>query len=199
MIPCAVCGEPMHCSRKSLPVGQAAHRRCRYPDGANHGRASTYDRGCRCDECRAAKSAAVREWTRKNKYWSKPDVVARRKELRSTQDARDAERRRWERYYRENREQLTVAAKVKEVRRKGAPTIPFTAEQLADRLSMFAGCWMCGCERDETFHVDHVKPLSKGGWHCLSNLRPSCPSCNISKGAKWPLSELGTLRVSSRG
>ena len=187
MMPCAVCGELMHRSRTSLPEGEAKHQRCR-AEVLVHGRTSTYSkRGCRCDECRAAQSAAVREWTSKHNYWSKPDVVARRKELRSTQDARDAEKRRWERYYRENREQLIVATKVKEVRRKGAPTIPFTAEQLADRLSMFSGCWMCGCDRDETFHVDHVKPLSKGGWHCLSNLRPACPTCNLSKGAKWPL------------
>lgn len=199
MAPCAVCGEPMHMSRNSLPVGQAAHRRCRFPDGANHGRASTYDRGCRCDECRAAKAAAVREWTRKHNYWSRPEVVAARKSRRSSESAREAEKRRWGRYYRENREQLIVAYKAKEVRRKGAPTIPFTVAQLEDRLSMYAGCWICGCALGERFHVDHVKPLARGGWHCLSNLRPSCPSCNISKGAKWPLSELGTLRDSSRG
>ena len=187
-VPCAFCGEPMYLGGSSRPQGEAMHNRCRI-ESAGHG-VSRYGRGCRCDECRAASSAAVREWTSKHNYWSKPDVVARRKELRSTQDARDAEKRRWERYYRENREQLIVATKVKEVRRKGAPTIPFTVAQLEDRLSMFAGCWMCGCERGESFHIDHVKPLSKGGWHCLSNLRPSCPSCNLSKGAKWPLEKV---------
>ncbi|MBT2266408.1 HNH endonuclease [Rhodococcus erythropolis] len=36
-------------------------------------------------------------------------------------------------------------------------------------------------------HLDHVKPLSAGGPHMLSNLRPSCADCNLSKGAKWPL------------
>ncbi|MGW8593542.1 HNH endonuclease [Dietzia sp. NPDC055877] len=56
---------------------------------------------------------------------------------------------------------------------------------------MFAGCWICGSVLDE-FHVDHVKPLSKGGWHCLSNLRPCCPSCNLRKGAKWPITEFVT-------
>lgn len=192
-VPCAVCGEPMYLGSTSFPDGQARHQRCmsRTPDGELiHGRAAYSGHGCRCDECRAASSAAVREWTRKNKYWSKPDVVARRKELRSTQDARDAEKRRWGRYYRENREQLIVAAKVQDVRRKGAPTIQFTLQQLEDRLSMFDGCWMCGCSLGGGFHIDHVKPLSKGGWHCLSNLRPSCPSCNLSKGAKWPLEKV---------
>lgn len=199
MIPCAVCGEPMHSSRKGLPVGQAAHRRCKYPAAAAHGSVARYRRGCRCDECRAANTESMRRYIESSNYWSRPDVVARRKELRSTQDARDAEKRRWERYYRENREQLIVAAKAKEVRRKGAPTIPFTVAQLEERLSMFAGCWMCGAELDGGMHIDHVKPLSKGGWHCLSNLRPACGPCNLSKGAKWPLSELETLRASSQG
>ena len=199
MAPCAVCGEPMHTSRKGLPVGQAAHRRCKYPAASAHGSVARYRRGCRCDECRAANTESMRRYIESSNYWSKPDVVARRKELRSAQDARDAEKRRWERYYRENREQLIVATKVKEVRRKGAPTIPFTVAQLEERLSMFDGCWMCGAELDGGMHIDHVKPLSKGGWHCLSNLRPACGPCNLSKGAKWPLSELETLRASSQG
>lgn len=68
-------------------------------------------------------------------------------------------------------------------RRRGAATIPFTAAQLAQRMSMFAGCWMCGGPREA---IDHVKPLNKGGTHCLSNLRISCSHCNTSKGDRWP-------------
>ena len=190
MMPCAVCGELMHRSRTSLPEGEAKHRRCRAEVWV-HGRASTYGkRGCRCSECRAAASAAVREWTSKHNYWSDPEVVERRRQIRSSEDAREAERARWARYYSENRPAMIAAAKAKEVRRKGVPTIPFTAEQLTDRLSMFAGCWMCGDDLSDGLHVDHVKPLARGGWHCLSNLRPACPSCNISKGAKWPLDKV---------
>lgn len=190
MMSCAVCGELMHRSRTSLPEGEAKHRRCRAAVLV-HGRASTYGkRGCRCNECRAAASAAVREWTRKNNYWSDPEVVERRRQARSSVEARDVGRARWARYYNENRPAMLAAAKAKEVRRKGAPTIPFTVKQLEDRLSMFAGCWMCGAEPDEGFHVDHVKPLARGGWHCLSNLRPACGPCNWSKGAKWPLDKV---------
>jgi 5-methylcytosine-specific restriction endonuclease McrA len=43
-------------------------------------------------------------------------------------------------------------------------------------------CWMCGGAFDE---VDHVKPLSKGGIHALSNMRPSCDHCNNTKHARW--------------
>lgn len=183
----------MHTSRTSRPSGESRHRRCSvgFTNGERrHGLVYTYKSGCRCTECCEAKSVAMRAWHAEHSYWSRPDVVARRKERRSTQDARDAEKRRWERYYRENRDSVIAAARDKAARRNGAPTIPFTADQLEDRLSMFAGCWMCGGERDESFHVDHVKPLSKGGWHCLANLRPACGPCNISKGAKWPLGKV---------
>ena len=30
-------------------------------------------------------------------------------------------------------------------------------------------------------HVDHVRPLSRGGWEHESNLVPACGSCNSSK------------------
>jgi 5-methylcytosine-specific restriction endonuclease McrA len=34
-------------------------------------------------------------------------------------------------------------------------------------------------------HVDHVKPIAKGGLNVLSNMRPACGSCNSAKRAKW--------------
>ena len=187
-VPCAFCGELMYLGRGSRAPGEAMHNRCRI-ESAGHG-VSRYRRGCRCDECRAANTASMRRYVDSSGYFSRPDVVARRKQRRSSEAARDAEKRRWDRYYRENRDSVIAAARDKAARRNGAPTIPFTADQLEDRLSMFAGCWMCGGERDESFHVDHVKPLSKGGWHCLANLRPACGPCNISKGAKWPLGKV---------
>lgn len=63
-------------------------------------------------------------------------------------------------------------------------SIPFTSAKLEARLSMFAGCWMCGGAAD---CVDHVKPLAKGGADTLANLRPACTPCNASKGSAWPL------------
>ena len=69
-----------------------------------------------------------------------------------------------------------------------ATVVPFSQEELLKRMAYFGNkCWMCGGPFE---HIDHVKPISKGGPHMLSNLRPSCRSCNSSKGAKWPLEEL---------
>lgn len=66
--------------------------------------------------------------------------------------------------------------------RKQAIVVPFTSAQLAQRLAMFSGCWICGGVAGT---VDHVKPLSKGGPHMLANLRPACLSCNSRKHATW--------------
>lgn len=69
-------------------------------------------------------------------------------------------------------------------RRFGVPVIAFTEAQLVARLSMWAGCWMCGGAADQ---IDHMKPLCKGGAHVLSNIRPVCGPCNLRKGRRWPL------------
>lgn len=62
-----------------------------------------------------------------------------------------------------------------------------TAESIRQRMAYFGNrCWICGGPFEQ---VDHVKPLSKGGAHCLANLRPSCASCNNRKRARWPLSK----------
>lgn len=194
-VPCAACGEPLHLGSSSRPAGEAVHRRCmtHTPDGELiHGVMAYKKRGCRCDVCTAEASDAVRQWTRKNNYWAKPDVVARRRSQRSTPEGRAKEREQYRRYYEANRAIEIRRAADRWAKRKGAPTVPFTRDQLEARLSMFAGCWMCGAGLDE-LHIDHVKPLSRGGWHCLSNLRPACPACNLSKGAKWPLHNLAPM------
>lgn len=55
----------------------------------------------------------------------------------------------------------------------------FTRAQLEQRMSVFGfKCAYCGGNFD---HIDHVKAISKGGYHCLSNLRPSCKKCNQEK------------------
>lgn len=89
--------------------------------------------------------------------------------------AKDAERTKLHRH-------IQNAARRSRVR--ATSTVPFTATELAARLSMFPGCWMCGGPKQE---IDHVKPLVKGGMHCLANLRPICSTCNRRKGSAWPL------------
>jgi 5-methylcytosine-specific restriction endonuclease McrA len=56
---------------------------------------------------------------------------------------------------------------------------------------------LCGCCSPADFaklykrarllgmHVDHIKPLAKGGKHCIKNLQLLTPVENMRKGAKW--------------
>lgn len=84
------------------------------------------------------------------------------------------------------RELNRMSVAVRKVRLAKAQTIPFTVEQLEARLAFYGWkCWMCKTAPFE--HLDHVKPISKGGSHMLSNLRPACGFCNMSKKDKWPL------------
>lgn len=71
-------------------------------------------------------------------------------------------------------------------RERSVLRIRFAPEQLAAKMAYWGNCcWLC---RIPATHIDHVKPLSKGGPHVLANLRPICKSCNSRKRNKWPLS-----------
>jgi 5-methylcytosine-specific restriction endonuclease McrA len=37
------------------------------------------------------------------------------------------------------------------------------------------------------YHLDHIKPLARGGTNHQTNLQLLCPPCNLSKSAKDPI------------
>jgi 5-methylcytosine-specific restriction endonuclease McrA len=62
----------------------------------------------------------------------------------------------------------------------------FVAATMAKR---FVKCYYCKSRiLSSTLHWDHIIPLSKGGQHSVENLCVSCPTCNLTKGAKSLLS-----------
>ena len=88
-----------------------------------------------------------------------------------------------ERYWRNPAYARAKSARRKAMRRRVAIGV-ITSEALASRIAYYGGkCWMCGAEYE---HLDHVKPLSKGGPHMLANLRPACAPCNQLKSNHWP-------------
>ena len=52
-------------------------------------------------------------------------------------------------------------------------------------------CHHCSCTLDFSakgqVHLDHLKPLSKGGSHTITNVVWSCASCNLKKSATYHL------------
>jgi 5-methylcytosine-specific restriction endonuclease McrA len=63
-----------------------------------------------------------------------------------------------------------------------AKIVKFSNKDYLLRMEVFGNkCYYC----DGPFeHLDHAIALSKGGYHCLANFRPSCESCNLSKSSK---------------
>lgn len=88
------------------------------------------------------------------------------------------------RWLHENAERAAEYARKRRALMRDAAITKFTQEQLQQRVAYYGGkCWIC---READYeHMDHVKPLSKGGPHCLANLRPACAACNIQKSAAW--------------
>ena len=69
-------------------------------------------------------------------------------------------------------------------RRYDAPTDRmFTASDVLARYDAQAGrCYYCGSLLTESYTVDHLRPLSRGGTNDPDNVVVACKSCNDSKG-----------------
>lgn len=78
-----------------------------------------------------------------------------------------------------------LGAHRRRIRMAGVASVPFTFEQVLARFAMFGDrCWMCGVAGVD-LHMDHVKPVARGGPHMLSNIRPACKPCNSRKSDRW--------------
>lgn len=58
-------------------------------------------------------------------------------------------------------------------------------------------CVYCGSFLGTKYHVDHIIPLASGGSNWPENIQITCPSCNLSKGAKDPVAFAMGIGLSS--
>lgn len=71
-----------------------------------------------------------------------------------------------------------------------------TAEDIQAQYTRQKGkCFYCGCKVGDTYDVDHIVPLSRGGTNWPENLVIACPSCNRSKQNKLPHEWVGSGRL----
>lgn len=80
----------------------------------------------------------------------------------------------------------------RKARKRNAPG-SHTAEDVQRQYDFQDGkCYYCGICVGNTYHVDHVVPLSRGGSDDPENIVIACVACNCSKGDKlleeWELS-----------
>lgn len=191
---CRVCDPPTEAyMAKSCP-------RCRGPRACLYCGGRLGERQSKCCDAEACKKAyrldrqAKAQERNKKRYAEDPvyreSILARNAAWRAVPENRAWMRARDAEWYaiRANREkriaQAGARATARRAHKKASMVIPFTAEQLRRRLSMYTGCWICGI--DSWDEIDHVKPIARGGPHILANLRPACRNCNRRKSATWP-------------
>ena len=165
-----------------LLVEQDAKRRC--PKCKKEKRVAEFY----CDRNNCRKCHNRRTWD-DIKAHNTPERTARRadknKLWKQVNRERHAELNRL--YAKRNRQRVSVRARkyafVRRARQRAAQGRA-SAQQIMWRVQMFGErCWICSAPYE---HVDHVKPLAKGGSNWPANLRPICRGCNARKAAKWP-------------
>lgn len=61
----------------------------------------------------------------------------------------------------------------------------FTMKHVRAMMAAQGGrCIYCHADIMTSYHVDHKKPIAKGGTNAPRNLQLTCPRCNLRKGAK---------------
>lgn len=137
------------------------------------------------EKVRAHKRKWAKSWRERN-----PDVAkARNKKYREDNpEAIKAYAKKWRE---ENLEKKRLHNSKRRATLREATTEDFSYEDLLDFWSEneinYNECFYCKKEMPEgPEHIDHYYPLTKGGTHERANLRPSCASCNLTKGAKQP-------------
>ena len=111
-------------------------------------------------------------------------------------------------YYEKNRKDILIQAKtyrlsnrvrrnhwnsVRRARKRNAGG-SHTTHQWLDKLELYKGyCHWCLRIVKGVTHKDHVIPLAKGGSDDITNVVPSCASCNLSKKAQMPHEFAGRL------
>lgn len=72
-------------------------------------------------------------------------------------------------------------------KRKSAPG-SHTAADISKLMKLQRGkCIVCKCDIRNSYHVDHIEPLARGGSNDRDNLQLLCPPCNKRKHARDPI------------
>ncbi len=128
------------------------------------------------------KVAAVRKWQKAN-----PDKERfRKRRQHATMSAEDRERyrKRKREAARANKTKSRYHSALRRARRRKA-AVPLTVEEQARVVGIYAEARAMTELSGEPYHVDHIKPLAKGGLHHPDNLQVLRGIVNLRKGVLY--------------
>lgn len=97
--------------------------------------------------------------------------------------------RAYQRVYRLTHRQYSIEHESIRQRRERLADGRFTFKDIQTKLvGQKYQCVYCFISLADNYHIDHIKPLSKGGTHYPINIQLLCPTCNLKKGSKYPYS-----------
>lgn len=164
------------------------------------------------DPVRRAKYLAGQlEWKKKN-----PDKVKEARKKQYQRESTDPERSKvvkaklssWRQNNRDkvrahdtkwrlqNPDKVRLLARVLQSRRRArvreAGGTHTKADIQAQLIAQKGQCYWCASEL-ESYHVDHIIALARGGTNAANNICCACPTCNMKKGHQYPWIFCGRL------
>lgn len=89
------------------------------------------------------------------------------------------------RYYREHPEASRVAGSRYRHHKRTLQGEPYGIAEMKRMYQQQGGrCYYCRSPLFGVYHIEHKRPLSRGGLDCLYNIVLSCPTCNLRKYTK---------------
>jgi len=167
-------------------------------------------------ECKTCKKKAIDHWNKEHpnyhrdyqRQWCKENYERNRKNWvlwceknkdkqiawrqhyhQKNKHQRNEKSRRWYQEHKNRRQQYERRRRVARDRRNRNRIAPgkHTPEDIRQQYKKQEGkCYWCDTAVGDTYHIDHVIPLARGGSNNPDNLVISCPACNLSKGSKLP-------------
>lgn len=154
----------------------------------------------------AEAAAYSKEWRKRNREKLKRD---KREYFKANQKRSTVKNKAWreanrakanrhsQKWRKANPEKRRASSKANKVKRSAAPGA-CTALQWIAKCEFFGWkCYLCGIKlSSKTLHMEHRKPLSRGGSHWPANLAPACKKCNLAKGTQTDTEYLAKILVS---
>ena len=150
-----------------------------------------YTKGYSCVNCSIARG--------KNRYAKKKEEISIARKIKGKTEKDKEYNKKWRlnnkdcirkarlKWNKNNPEKCKIQKKNEKAKRRGAEG-SFNKNDIEQILKQQKHkCAVCKCCIKTKFHVDHIKPIARGGSNDRKNLQILCPPCNMKKGAKDPI------------